>query len=123
MVRGLETFLAVLAVGLFTSGPAMTDPLLREFAVCAGRYSALVEHQWLVDGPASEATARQRDSLVSLVDAVARPEETERAMAWRIAAKVSQKRLLDRAYLAGDAVAETRSAQLLQACADLIGQS
>lgn len=123
MARGLETFLAVLAVGLSAYGPAMANPLLREFAVCAGRFSALVEHQWLVDGPASEASARQRDSLVSLVEAVARPEELKTTMAWRIDAKVSQKRLLDRAWFDGDVQAEKRSAQLLQACADLIGQS
>jgi hypothetical protein len=123
MARGLESLLAVLAVGLAASGPATAAPLLRDFAVCAGRFSALVEHQWLVDGPASDASARQRDSLLSLVDAVAGPEEMQDAMAWRIDAKVSQKRLLDRAYFAGDPVAEVRSAQLLQACADLIGQS
>ncbi len=123
MARGLETFLAVLAVGLSTSGPAMADPLLREFAVCAGRFSALVEHQWMVDGPASEFSARQRDSLLSLVEAVMGPEEAGTAMAWRIDAKVSQRRLLDQGWFADDPVAKVRSAQLLQACADLIGQS
>ncbi len=123
MARGLETFLAVLTVGLATGSSATADPLLRDFAVCAGRFSALVEYQWLVDGPASEASARQRDSLLSLVDAVAGPEGAKVAMAWRIDAKVSHKRLLDRAYFADDTQAAERSAQLLQACADLIGQS
>lgn len=122
MARGLGTFLAVLTLGTIAC-PAAAELLLRDFAVCAGRFSALVEHQWLVDGPASEASARQRDSLLSLIEAVAGPDETGAAMAWRIDAKVSQKQLLDRAWFAGDAAAEVRSAQLLQACADLIGQS
>jgi hypothetical protein len=123
MARGLETFLAALAVGLVTHCPAGADPLTRMFAVCTGRYSALVEHQWLVDGPASESSARQRDSLWAVVEAVALPEEAKAALAWRIEAKVAQRALLDRALFNGDAAAEKRSAQLLQACADLIGQS
>ncbi|MDP3197113.1 hypothetical protein [Tabrizicola sp.] len=103
--------------------PATADPLLRQFAICTGRYSALVEHQWLVDGPASEGSAGVRDSLWTLAEAVAGPAEAAAAMGWRIDAKVAQRGLLDRAYFARDAAAEKRSAQLLQACADLIGQS
>jgi hypothetical protein len=123
MARGLETLLAALAVGIVAGSPATADPLLRDFAVCTGRYAALVEHQWLVDGPASEASAGARDNLWALVEAVARPGETKTAMAWRIDAKVAQRALLDRAHFANDKAAEKRSAQLLQACADLIGQS
>jgi hypothetical protein len=123
MARGLETFLAALAVGFVTGSPATADPLLRDFAVCTGRFSALVEHQWLVDGPASNASAGVRDNLWALVEAVAGPGEAATAMNWRIEAKVAQKALLDRAFFALDRVAEKRSAQLLQACADLIGQS
>ena len=122
MVRGLETFLTAMAVG-FSAGPAMADPLLRDFAVCTGRFSALVEHQWLVDGPASDASAGVRDNLWALVEAVAEPGEAATAMNWRIEAKVAHKALLDRAWFAKDRVAEKRSAQLLQGCADLIGQS
>ena len=123
MARGLKTFLAALAVGTLTCAPAMADPLLQEFSICAGRFSALVEHQWLVDGPASEASARQRDSLLALVGAVAGPGEAQLSLSWRIEAKAAQRALLDRAWLAGDKVSEKRSAQLLQGCADLIGQS
>ena len=122
MMRGLETFLAALALG--ASGPgAAADPLLREFAVCAGRYSALVEHQWLVDGPASVVSAERRDAMLSLVDAVLPDDMAATAMGWRIEAKVAHRALLSRAYFGGDSFAEKRSAQLLQGCADLIGQS
>jgi hypothetical protein len=96
---------------------------LRMFAVCAGRLSALVEHQWMVDGPASEQTARSRDAMLALVDAVVQPEAALRTMQWRIDAKVAQAGLLARAHFAGDQTAEKRSAHLLQECADLIGQS
>lgn len=123
MARGLETFLAALAVGLVSGGPAASDPLLRDFATCAGRYSALVEHQWLVDGPASEASARVRDNLLALVTAV-QPDGMEAvALGWRIEAKVGQAQLLSRGHFARDSLAGARAAQLLHACADLIGQS
>jgi hypothetical protein len=123
MARSLETFLAVMLLGFAGGGPASADPLLREFAVCAGRYSALVEHQWLVDGPASVTSAGTRDSLLALVEAVAPPEMGAAAMGWRIEAKVAQKALLARAHFAGDNAAKKRAAELLQACAALIGQS
>lgn len=123
MARGLETLLAVLAVGVAATSPATADPLLRDFAVCAGRYSALVEHQWLVDGPASEVTALQRDALVDLVDAVMADGMEAAAMAWRIEAKAGHAQLLSRAHFGRDRLAAERSAQLLQGCADLIGQS
>ena len=123
MARGLETLLTAMAVGFAGCGPASADPLLREFSICAGRYSALVEHQWTVDGPASDASARTRDSLLALVDAVEEPGMGAAVMAWRIEAKVAQKALLQRAHFAKDAVAEARAAELLQVCADLIGQS
>jgi hypothetical protein len=123
MARGLETFLAALVLGLLSGGPGAADALLRDFSVCAGRYSALVEHQWLVDGPASEQAAEQRDAMLELVGAVMPVGMATTAMGWRIEAKAAQGALLSRAYFAQDALAAARSAQLLQACADLIGQS
>jgi hypothetical protein len=123
MARGLETFLAAVLVGFAGCGPALADPLLRDFAVCAGRYSALVEHQWMVDGPASEVSGQSRDALLSLVDAVLEPGMSATAMGWRVEAKMAQKALLQRAHFGRDTVAEKRAAELLQSCAALIGQS
>lgn len=123
MARGLEVFLTAMAVGFAGCGPALADPLLREFAICAGRFSALVEHQWMVDGPASDVSAGTRDSLLALVGAVEEPGMEATVMGWRVEAKVAQKALLQRAYFAGDSAAEKRAAELLQVCARLIGQS
>jgi hypothetical protein len=123
MARGLETILTAMAVGFAGCGPASADPLLKDFAICAGRFSALVEHQWMVDGPASDASAGTRDSLLALVEAVEEPEMEATVMGWRIEAKVAQKALLQRAHFANDGVAEARAEELLQACAALIGQS
>lgn len=123
MLRGLDTMLAALAVGVVANTPGAANPLARDFAHCAGRYSALVEHQWLVDGPASEHSARMRDAFVQMTEAVSGPDGAAVALNWRIEAKVAQAALLSRAWTARDKAAEARSAQLLQACADLISQS
>jgi hypothetical protein len=123
MARGLETFLTAMVLGFASGSPVSADPLLREFAVCAGRYSALVEHLWLVDGPASERAAEMRDGFLALVEAVEEPGMEAAVMGWRIEAKAGQRALLQRTFFTQDQAAGTRSSQLLQGCTDLIGQS
>jgi hypothetical protein len=112
-----------MAVGFAGCGPANADPLLKDFAICAGRFSALVEHHWMVDGPASDASAGTRDSLLALVEAVQDRGSEATVMGWRIEAKAAQKALLTRAHFAKDGVAKKRASELLQACAALVGQS
>ena len=111
MVRGLETFLAVFMLGV-APAPGAADPLLREFAVCAGRLSALMEDQWMFDGPASERTAEELGAMVSLIDASMPRDAGRQVMAWRIDAKVAQRGLLHQARFArDDRVAETAAAR------------
>ncbi|NJM82703.1 MAG: hypothetical protein HC844_09520 [Tabrizicola sp.] len=98
----MGTFLAVLAVGLSASGPATADLLLREFAVCAGRLSALMEDQWMFDGPGSERTGAELAAMVSLITASIAPGEGRRVLAWRIDAKVAQRSLLNQARFGED---------------------
>ena len=87
---GLQTYALVLTLTLpgAAAGQGLPDPL-RHFASCTGRLSALVEHQWRTDGPASEATARQRDAMADLLAAVTPPEAVIPAMALRIEAKAA----------------------------------
>jgi hypothetical protein len=101
MARGLETLLAVLVLGV-SPAPGAADPLLREFAVCAGRLSAVMEDQWMFDGPASERTAEELEAVVSLIDASMPPGAGRQVMAWRIDAKVAQRGLLQQARFARD---------------------
>jgi hypothetical protein len=111
MARGLETFLAVLAVGLATS-PATANPLLREFAVCAGRLSAVMEDQWMFDGPGSERTADELAAMVSLIEASMPEGAGRQVMAWRIDAKVAQRALLHQArFVADQRLAKTAAAR------------
>jgi hypothetical protein len=101
MARGLETFLAVLVLGAVPA-PAAADPLLRAFAVCAGRLSAVMEDQWMFDGTASEQTAEELGAVVSLIEASMPAGAGRQVMAWRIDAKVAQRGLLHQARFARD---------------------
>jgi hypothetical protein len=111
MARGLETFLAVFMLGVVPA-PGAADPLLRAFAVCAGRLSAVMEDQWMFDGPASERTAEELAAVVSLIDASMSEGAGRQVMAWRIDAKVALKGLLQQAHFARDArLAKTAAAR------------
>ncbi len=61
----LKTFLVAMTLSLpaqageMAASFAPVDNQLLQFATCAGRLSALMEHQWLIDGPASERTATE----------------------------------------------------------------
>lgn len=123
MARGLKTFLAVLVLG-GSPAPGAADPLLREFAVCAGRLSAIMEDQWMFDGPASEQTAEELGAMVSLIEASMEPGAGAQVMDWRIKAKVAQRALLAQARLAQDArgaeTAEARAEALATSCRAMV---
>ena len=124
----LQTLVCPLPLCLILSGaapPAAADTAapLRSFAICAGRLSAVMEHQWLNDGPGSEVTARSRDAMLDLVEAVLPPEQAATALHWRIEAKAAQKALLTRATFTQDPIAARRSAELIEGCLGLIGQT
>lgn len=118
MARGLETFLAVFMLGV-APAPGAADPLLREFAVCAGRLSAVMEDQWMFDGPGSERTAEELTAVVSLIDASMPQGAGRQVMAWRIDAKVAQRGLLHQARFAQD----PRLAEMAAARAEALAAS
>lgn len=123
MARGLETFLAVFMLGS-AAGPGAADPLLRDFAVCAGRLSAVMEDQWMFDGPGSERTAEELAAVVSLIEATMPADAGRTVMAWRIDAKVAQRGLLHQARFARNArlakEAAARAEALAAGCRDLL---
>lgn len=97
---------------------------LRTFATCAGRLSAVMEHQWLFDGPASEITKEQRAAVLDLVDAIMPPERGPEVLQWRISAKLAQSALLTRATFNEDARdaawARQQAEQFARACTGLL---
>lgn len=60
------------------------------FAACTGRFSALIEHQWLMGEPSEPAMA-EREAMLGLLDAAGGGQQ---AMALRIEAKAAEAALL-----------------------------
>jgi hypothetical protein len=108
--------------GLFAPAVAHAEAPFVLFASCAGRLSALMEHQWQVDGPASEATRAERDAMVELAEAAAPLDAAGLVMSWRVQARAAQAALLRQATYGRDpqGLALRRSAQLLAECRGLV---
>jgi hypothetical protein len=116
---------AVLAGAQLASAPASALPhspsqRLELFQTCAGRLSALVEHQWLFDGDAADRTEALRDEFDGVIaavlpDAVNWGMPGEMAMHWRIMAKAAQAELLSTAAFSLDADRATRARRLADA--------
>ena len=114
---GLKTYLRATALFCALAAPVaaradadLPDDPLRFFAACAGRMSALMEHQWIVDGPASEATKARRADILDLLTALTPPGQEARVMGWRIEAKAAHAALLARTWQ-DDAASTARAAR------------
>lgn len=97
---------------------------LRNFATCAGRLSAVMEFQWMFDGPASEQTKAQRTAVLDLIGAIMEPGQDRTVLHWRLSAKHAQAVLLTRATFNDDpddaAWAYAQAARLTQECTGLL---
>ena len=116
----MKTLFSVLAITVALAAPARANDHqhLRTFATCAGRLSAVMEYQWMFDGPASERTKLQRAVVLDLIAAVIEPEQGRDVLHWRISAKQAQSALLTRATFNDEvddaAWAQTQAARLTQ---------
>jgi hypothetical protein len=117
---GLKTFLVLLPMGLLPAPAFSGDDLARLFAQCSGRLSALMEHQFITDGPASDATKADRDRMVELLETVAQPGP--QPMQWRLSAKFAQAEMLARLRVdpANHRLAQ-QAASLIDDCRALMG--
>lgn len=126
MIGGMRRLCLLLA--LLVSGhpaPALDmQDRLQLFATCAGRLSALMEHQWLFDGPESERTQMQRAAMLDLVAAIMPPGSGRQVLHTRIVAKQAQGALLTRATFNSDpadaAWAADRAAHQITQCTSLL---
>lgn len=116
---GLRTIALILSL-LSGGQPARAaDDPLRLLAGCAGRYSATVEHLWLVDGRAADAARVRRDVFVGMVAAFPAPQAAM-ALHWRVETKAAHRALLDRGLFGPDAGAARRAADWLAFCDSLL---
>lgn len=103
---------------------AADDPQLQFFASCAGRLSALMEHQWTYDTAAADLTRQQRSEMINLVDAVMPLDAGRDVLRLRVDAKHAQANLLHRAKVNKDpldaAWAQSRADALLSDCISVL---
>lgn len=120
----LVSFALPAQAGTLPLAPQPGEEQVYQFATCVGRFSALMEHQWMVDGPGSEATAKLVASMGSLVQAITPEDQGRRVLAWRIDAKAAQRALLMQADFgttpAQKAKAKARSETLIGSCRSLL---
>ncbi len=100
--------------------PGLADPL-RTFAICTGRLSALMEHQWLMQDPGADSTKAQRDAFDDLIQSVI-PPDASRTMALRVEAKVATAQALQRADFAGHPALRHRVMSQVRSCLRLLPQ-
>lgn len=99
-----------------SAGPWPISPAERAqvFATCAGRLSALIDHERTVVGTASKHIEAQQSTFQALLNAVM-PDALDyglpesKAMDWLLHAKLAQSRLLMRADFYGDAFAKQKA--------------
>ncbi|MEM9707402.1 MAG: hypothetical protein AAF871_01310 [Pseudomonadota bacterium] len=101
-----------------------TDLLHRTFAACVGRYSAEVEHSWLLPRRDQSRYESQRSAFLSLLDAVTPDALRPATLNHRIDAKMAHAALLNSALFSLDARqaewAQRRAAEEIQLCSMLL---
>lgn len=85
------------------------------FANCAGRLTAQLEHQWLMQSTDSDQTQRQRAQMVSLIETIVPEGQGRKVLSWRTDARAAQRALLTRAQFATDPEDAVWAAQMAEA--------
>ena len=99
------------------------NPLLRHVSECVGRFSAQMEHHWLVQDKSSDQIERQRAHLVDILETLTTSENATAVLSGRIDAKLAHASLLTRATFSDDPRtarwAGNRAAHHIQMCNDI----
>ena len=99
---------------LIAGGVQAHDTPVDAFADCAGRYSAEMEHAWLVDTSGADEMQQKRATFVALLEAVM-PEQSGRlVLDRRIQAKFAHAKLLQQADLGTDRARANRARMVAQ---------
>jgi hypothetical protein len=103
-VSSMKTFICMAVIASCAAGHAtalaQTDRIERVFAGCAGRYSAEMEHAWLMGDPEGDALQAQRSAFVSLLEAATPVGQERSVLAYRIDTKMAHASLLTLATFA-----------------------
>lgn len=96
----MRKIIAAGALSIACGAPLAAQELSQVFAACAGRYSAEMEHAWLLDTARADALQDRRDAFVQLTEASGSPSSAAHLLNLRIQAKYAQARLLNAASFA-----------------------
>lgn len=93
-MSGLKTL--VLAGVVWTIAPSAfaLGPLHHVFAACVGRFSAEMEHAWLIGDAEADALQDRRRSFIALMDATMPADAARDTLAYRIDTKIAHAALL-----------------------------
>lgn len=98
-----KRFAAILVIAQSMASPAHADGSLHAlFASCAGRLSAEMEHQWLMQDPRAEVTEEHRARMIALTELVTPASLLRQTLHRRIEAKAAHRALLQRAAFGRD---------------------
>lgn len=119
IVFGLCWAFSVPVLSLHAQSLPSTD-LMRLFATCTGRLSAMMEYQWLVQDPGASDTEARRDAMAELLAAAMPVDGAARAMDLRLQAKAAEAQLLLRALDRNGAWALALARRQVAGCAALL---
>ena len=96
--------LVTAGVTLLIATPAWSaDDLHQMFAGCVGRFSAEMEHAWLLGQAGADELAGRRETFLSLMNATITSEPAHQVLAYRIDSKMAHASLLALATFGQDA--------------------
>jgi hypothetical protein len=98
----IKTTGLIFLIFLSAAPAAASQNLFRDFAICAGRYSAALSHAWLMNSDAAEDYEHNRAVFASLVEASVPAGEERHALALRIDARMAFASLLTQADFSFD---------------------
>ncbi|XDA97881.1 hypothetical protein AB1M95_17460 [Sulfitobacter sp. LCG007] len=124
-MRGLRKLsTAISALTLTGAACAAAEDHSVDFAICTGRLSALLEHQWLMADAGAQRTEALRAVMIDLLDVSTPSEKASRNLGIRIEAKMAHAQLLTLATFNDDpaeaAWARRRADTAIAACAGLL---
>lgn len=100
-MSSLKTILVLLLV-IPMPREAVANPLVSSFAACAGRFSAELEHAWLLNDARADEITHRRTQFLDLLDATVPADQRRHALHLRIDAKVAHAQLLTAASFSRD---------------------
>lgn len=101
-MSGLKTLLVLLLL-LPMPGRSAEAPLVSAFATCAGRFSAELEHAWLMYDERASEFEHRKAQFIDLLNATVAPDRKRHALYLRIDAKVAHAQLLSQTTFSRDA--------------------